>query len=595
MGRKNVLGHGLHPNWNNYNGIANKEILFSTQVLDDIRLNAGRYRAETGGLLASTADQKFIDRCYFDIHSKNTSGTFYYDVESMSVVFREWKTKGYITNGIYHSHPKGCIQPSYHDISTALLHIRFLNLDYFYLPILQPDRRGFFKMYFYVVRAIEDNLTVTLEYVIEAKENGYDFIPFVAWKQAYSIRELDIYRDSLEHTDKRVRNEPITDNVRESEKSDDASLGKTEENDIGHAESDENIINAVNVRNVSIDEYFKKVQTLYPEGMLNKVIVCIGTGGARSYLANLARCGFRNFILFDADTVSPSNIATQGVFISEMGKYKVDVIKDELENINPEAKVVCIRRFLDDKMSDEEFKQYIDIFSDKKPTDYLILGCTDNFEAQKRSSILALKYGIPYLAAMMYEAGAAAEIIFVYPGVTESCPRCLLRDRFEKYENGFKNDVTSAECTIFATEYMNALKGYITLMLLGYHVKPASVFSTMLDEVKDRNFVEIRLNPHLKDTKLRIGLFDKVYSEASRYTFMGEPIWVPQHPDRPEFGVKPCKLCGGTGDLRHLQTDWAEVDTRTIDFTNKRTYVHSKFINYQGRSVAQCGSIDVNA
>ena len=45
MGRKNVLGHGLHPNWNNYNGIANKEILFSTQVLDDIRLNAGRYRA----------------------------------------------------------------------------------------------------------------------------------------------------------------------------------------------------------------------------------------------------------------------------------------------------------------------------------------------------------------------------------------------------------------------------------------------------------------------------------------------------------------------------------------------------------------------
>ena len=28
----------------------------------------------------------------------------------------------------------------------------------------------------------------------------------------------------------------------------------------------------------------------------------------------------------------------------------------------------------------------------------------------------------------------------VYPGVTESCPRCLLRDRFEKYENGFVND-----------------------------------------------------------------------------------------------------------------------------------------------------------
>lgn len=252
-----------------------------------------------------------------------------------------------------------------------------------------------------------------------------------------------------------------------------------------------------------------------------------------------------------------------------MGKKKIDVIRDRIMDINPDAKVLCVDRFLDDTLSDEEFKRFLESFPDKAPKDYLILGCTDNFDAQKRSSFLALKYGMPYLAAMMYEGGAAAELIFVYPGVTESCPRCLLRDRFEKYENGFVNDIDSSACPIFATERMNALKGYIALMLLMYQEAPESGFNSMLDEVKNRNFVEIRMNPHLKDSKLGIGLFDRVFERASRYTYMDETLWIPQHPDRPEYGEEPCLLCGGSGDLRSLQEKWKDTDTQTISFAEK--------------------------
>ena len=50
--------------------------------------------------------------------------------------------------------------PSYHDISSALLHIDFFNLDYFYLPIFQPEKRGFYTMYFYVVRKNGGDLLV---------------------------------------------------------------------------------------------------------------------------------------------------------------------------------------------------------------------------------------------------------------------------------------------------------------------------------------------------------------------------------------------------------------------------------------------------
>lgn len=498
-------------------GIPDKTIKFSTNVLDDFRKNVGKYRAETGGMIASSKDSRLIDECYFDVHSRNTSGTFYYDVESMSEVFREWKANGYETNGIYHSHPIGCIRPSYHDISTALLHLRFFELDYFYLPIFQNERRGFYTMYFYVVRQETDRLNVNLEYVLKATEDGYVYAPFNKWNRDYSIRQLDAYRDGIDRQTENVVNEEAENN-----------------------------------------RYFTKVQTLYPDHVLDKVIICIGTGGARSALENFARCGFRNYILMDADIVSPSNVATQGVFISEMGKKKVEVIRRRIQDINSDARVVCVDRFLDDNMSDEEFKSYMDMFPGRKPTDYLILGCTDNFEAQKRSSVLALKYGTPYLAAMMYKAGAAAELIFVYPGVTESCPRCLLGSRFEKYENGFENDVDSSACTIFATERMNALKGYIALMLLMYHEAPGNVFSDMLDSVKDRNFVQIRLNPNVKDI-LGIGIFDRVFTGAERYTFMDETVWIPQKPDHPSNGYETCKLCGGTGHLEELYMKWPDT------------------------------------
>ena len=543
---------------NCYNGQPDKSVLISSEVLDDFRENAGRYKAETGGMLASSNNENRIDVCYFDSISKNTPGTFYYDVESMSAVFREWKAKGYITNGIYHSHPRGVIHPSYHDISSALLHMDFFKLDYFYLPILQPEKRGFYSLYFYVVRRVENYLNVSLHYVLEAHSDGYRYAPFRAWDKKYQISQLKSYRASIENN---IENK--TDhNDRNADMDNNAFVDSKEKNEREASQ-------IISAHETESRNYFEKVSKLYPNHVLDKVIVCVGTGGARSFLENCARSGFRNYVLIDKDVVSPSNVATQGVFISEMGKKKVDVIKQRILDINPDAKVICVDRFLDDNMSDEEFKGYMDVFPNKKPTDYLILGCTDNFEAQKRSSLLALKYGSPYLAAMMYKDGAAAEIIFVYPGVTESCPRCLLRDRFEKYENGFINDVDSSSCPIFATERMNALKGYIALMLLMYHEDEHSLFNNMLDEVKNRNFVEIRLNPYLKDTELGINLFDKVFEDSSRYVFFDETLWIPQHPDRPEFGTESCKLCEGKGDLIRLQDLWKQTDTRGIVFKRK--------------------------
>ncbi len=91
------------------------------------------------------------------------------------------------------------------------------------------------------------------------------------------------------------------------------------------------------------------LSTLEQERLRNARILIVGTGGAGGTIAvMLARSGFTRFTLVDFDTYSLSNINRQiGCFTDTLDKYKVDVVKDELLRINPEAKVTVIPRKLE--------------------------------------------------------------------------------------------------------------------------------------------------------------------------------------------------------------------------------------------------------
>lgn len=518
------------------------EITFSAELLDQFRNDVGRFRPETGGMIGSSReDASVIDLYAFDRSSRNTAVSFDYDAKAMTEVYHAWKRDGGKVVGFIHSHPSDYTHPSYDDISMALTLMRFFKNDFFYMPIVRADKRGFYTLFFYVLRMRENEITETYEYAVEATKDGYTFISENKVTNVYSVKELEKhYGPDKVAADRERRAETPLSPVKAPEKT------KT-------------------VPVYSEAELFTRLSGVYPDKVLNKTVVMVGCGGGRTIVENLTRNGFRKFILVDGDTVSPTNVATQGVFISEIGKKKVHVIRDRMKDINPNVNVLCVDKFLDDSVSDEEFAGWLRLFPEKAPTDYLILGCTDNFDAQKRLSLLALKYSIPYIGASMYEKGLAAETIFLYPGLTKSCPRCLLRSRYEAYEKGYRNTVTSIGCPTFATERLNTLIGYLCLMVLMYHEAPDSPYNNMLEEIADRNFSWIRLSPYLGDSSLGIQLFDRVFSGDSikKYTFMDETLWVPQHPDSPEYGEDPCKLCGGIGDLRALNNRWP--DTRHPD------------------------------
>lgn len=65
-----------------------------------------------------------------------------------------------------------------------------------------------------------------------------------------------------------------------------------------------------------------------------------GAGGLGSNCAQfLARCGFRHFKIVDFDRVEPSNLNRQFFFLHQVGQVKVEALKTNLLQINPDIKV----------------------------------------------------------------------------------------------------------------------------------------------------------------------------------------------------------------------------------------------------------------
>lgn len=77
-------------------------------------------------------------------------------------------------------------------------------------------------------------------------------------------------------------------------------------------------------------DYFK------PETVSQRIHI-VGCGSVGSTLAeNLARCGLKKFTLWDFDKVEARNIVNQMFRENDVGKKKVDALKDILTDINPD-------------------------------------------------------------------------------------------------------------------------------------------------------------------------------------------------------------------------------------------------------------------
>ena len=126
---------------------------------------------------------------------------------------------------------------------------------------------------------------------------------------------------------------------------------------------------------------------------LEKATVAVfGIGGVGGFAAEaLARSGVGNLELIDHDTVSVSNINRQIVALhSTVGKYKVDVMKDRILDINPEINVVAHKCFyLPETAAQFDFSKY----------DYVV-DCIDTVTGKLQLVEAAKAAGIPIICSM---------------------------------------------------------------------------------------------------------------------------------------------------------------------------------------------------
>ena len=136
----------------------------------------------------------------------------------------------------------------------------------------------------------------------------------------------------------------------------------------------------------SSKEIFNRAELLLGADAMERLaaarVILFGVGGVGSWCAEgLIRSGIWHLTLVDADCVAPSNINRQRMAtVDTVGLPKVDVLRDQLLAINPEADIRTVQaRFTDGSAASFELENYdyiIDAIDALKDKAALILHAT---------------------------------------------------------------------------------------------------------------------------------------------------------------------------------------------------------------------------
>ena len=112
-------------------------------------------------------------------------------------------------------------------------------------------------------------------------------------------------------------------------------------------------------------EQFSRIEALLGEEAMERLatatVAVFGVGGVGGYTVEaLARSGIGSFDLIDNDTVSVSNLNRQIIATTDtIGRSKVEVMKERILSINPQAKVKTRQCFfLPEKEQEFDFREY---------------------------------------------------------------------------------------------------------------------------------------------------------------------------------------------------------------------------------------------
>lgn len=143
-------------------------------------------------------------------------------------------------------------------------------------------------------------------------------------------------------------------------------------------------------------EQFSRTELLYGKDVMERFedskVAIFGIGGVGGYVVEaLVRSGIGTFDLIDDDKVCLTNLNRQIIATRKtIGRYKVDVMKERILEINPNA-IVNVHKcfYLPDKSDEFDFKQYS-----------YVIDAVDTVTAKIDIVMRAKEEGIPIISSM---------------------------------------------------------------------------------------------------------------------------------------------------------------------------------------------------
>ena len=175
------------------------------------------------------------------------------------------------------------------------------------------------------------------------------------------------------------------------------------------------ILNKNHIERYSRQIVLKDVGVVGQKKIRSSKVLIVGAGGLGCPIADyLSRAGVGTIGIADFDKINLSNIHRQNLYNSkDIGKYKVDVVKEKIKSINPFTKIKTYKK----KITNKNLNNVIKSFD-------IIVDGSDNF----KTKFLLNKYSIKYKKILIVGAISKFDghvFTFDFKDKKTPCLRCF--------------------------------------------------------------------------------------------------------------------------------------------------------------------------
>lgn len=174
----------------------------------------------------------------------------------------------------------------------------------------------------------------------------------------------------------------------------------------------------VTVAHVQPELSVRRAGLLETSVLSDRTILCVGLGTGGAHVAvELAKSGVGRFALVDPDRLSVGNVVRHPGPLSQVGRKKVNVVRDLIHEKNPDA-AVSVHPIDASHESIEEIRGLV------RQADVVVCG-TDNRPSKLLLNRLALEAKVPALYGGAFRRAYGGQVLRVRPG-TSPCHQCFI-------------------------------------------------------------------------------------------------------------------------------------------------------------------------